>query len=246
MTDSTSVILPAADAFKSGALLMPQEFSADVAPSVLQWSDYPLNAILTALFTLLVLMTLKNFLNISHDLLAGISRWKACLNIEGSIQKMEDRNLLGYIYTIPIAMMADRYSFIPASLAGTVPAQWHCLVPLGAILAWLFVKHFNFKVLELKARRAETLRIAHKSFYNYWILAAILMVMTAGAMALLHTPEPAARGVLLYELGGMYLIGLLRESQILGSAYSPIGVFLYLCALELIPTGALVAAAILL
>lgn len=246
MIDSTKVVLPAVQAFTSGQLLMPEDFAAGYADTALTWSDYPLNAVMTALFTLLVLVTLKNFLNIAHDLFDSLSRWKASLNIEASVQKMEDRNLLGYIYIIPVAMIADRYSFIPAKLATQVPVNWHCLVPLGAIVVWLLLKHLVYRIIAIKVRRVETFRIAHKSFYNYWILAALLMIVTAGIMSLAHTPEPLGRQILMYELGGMYLLGILRESQILSSAYSPIAVFLYLCALELIPSGALVAAAILL
>ena len=246
MVDSTNVILPAAEAFTSGKLMVSEGLAAGSADAVLGWSDYPLNAALIAVFTLLVLVTLKRFVNIAHNLFDGLSRWKACLAIEASVQQMEDRNLIGYVCIIPISMIADRYGFITAGLASTVPAAWHCLVPIAAIAAWLFVKHLFYKLISLRVRHVETFRIAHKAFYNYWILASLLLVMTVGVLAFLETPAELGRKILLYELGGIYFIGIIRQSQILSSTYGAVATFLYLCALEFIPTAALIAGDILL
>ena len=51
MIDSTSVTLPAADAFLSGKLEMPQTISPGGGYSVLAWADHPVNSISVIVFT---------------------------------------------------------------------------------------------------------------------------------------------------------------------------------------------------
>ena len=171
---------------------------------------------------------------------------KACVNIDASVQLKGDRNTLARIITLPIALVADRYGFFTADILDNVPEGWSSPVTLGIILVWLLVKYLAFYLCLFQAPRPETFRTAHSSFFNYWTLAGILLVLTAGIIAFTGIQDEVGRTVLLYELAVMYLIALLRKSQILLSYCGPLTTFLYLCALEFIPTGALIAGCILL
>jgi len=246
MIDSTKVILPAAQAFKSGTLEMPESLSGDLAEQVLAWSDYPVNTALIVTATLLMFVTLRIFIGIAPLLLDSLSRWKACVNIDASVQLKSDRNTLGVIATLPIALVADRYDFFNAGILERIPDAWSSPVTLGIVILWLIFRYFCFYFCSLRAPRPETFRTAHKSFFNYWILAALLLTLTAGVISFTSIPDSAGRSILLYELIVMYLIALLRKSQILLSYCGPLTTFLYLCALEFIPTGALIAGCILL
>ena len=246
MPDSTSVILPAARAFVSGTLEMPETISAAHVDTALAWSDFPVNTILVVIATLLMFLSLRVFLNIAPLLLDSLSRWKACVNIDASVQLKGDRNSLARIVTLPIALIADRYHFLSAGILDKVPEAWSSLVTLGIILVWLLVRYFIFYFCLLRAPRPETFRTAHTSFFNYWTLAGLLLVLTAGVIAFTGIQDEVGRTILLYELAVMYLIAILRKSQILLSYCGPLTTFLYLCALEFIPTGALIAGCILL
>lgn len=246
MTDSTQVILPASKAFTSGTLEMPESIGGSIADQALQWSDFPVNTILIIIATLLTLVTLRIFLGIAPRLLDSLSRWKACVNIDASVQTKNDRNTLGIIATLPLALVADRYGFLSAGILDRIPDEWSSLVTLGIIILWLILRFICFYFCSLQTTRQETFRTAHKSFFNYWILAALLITLTAGVISFTNIPDTAGRTILLYELVVMYLIALLRKSQILLSYCGPLTTFLYLCALEFIPTGALIAGCILL
>ena len=111
MTDSTSVILPASRAFASGTLEMPDSITANYAESVQTWSSFPVNMVLVIIATLLMFLTIRIFLNIAPLLFDSLSRWKACVNIDASVQLKGDRNTLATIITLPIALVADRYGF---------------------------------------------------------------------------------------------------------------------------------------
>ena len=60
MTDSTSVILPAAQAFSSGTLEMPERLAEGYSVQALAWSDYPVNTALLVIATLLLLISLRD------------------------------------------------------------------------------------------------------------------------------------------------------------------------------------------
>ena len=246
MTDSTSVIFPAAQAFVSGTLEMPENISTAYAENALAWSDFPVNTVLIIIATLMMLISLRIFLNIAHLLLDSLTRWKACVNIDASVQLKGDRNTLAFIITLPIALVADRYGLLRAGILDRIPDAWSSPVTLGIILLWLLVKYLAFYFCLLRAPRPETFRTAHTSFFNFWILAGLLMVLTAGIIGFTGIPDEAGRRILLYELAVMYLLAILCKRQILRSYCGPLTTFLYLCALEFIPTGALIAGCILL
>lgn len=244
--DSTSVILPADQAFLSGTLQMPESAAGHYVESLPLWSDFTVNTVLLVVATLLILFSIRIILNITPLLLDSLSRWKACVNIDASVQLKGDRNSLAAVVTLPMALIADRYDFFRAGVLDLVPQGWSSLVTLGIIIIWLLIRQFAYYFCSLKALRPETFRTVHTSFFNYWILAGFLLILTAGVLSLTSVGDGIGRSILLYELAVMYLLAILRKSQILLSYCGPLTTFLYLCALEFIPTGALIAGCILL
>ena len=73
----------------------------------------------------------------------------------------------------------------------------------------------------------------------------LLMLATAGILFLFKLPDQLIRTVLYLEIAGIYLVFLIRRTQILSLSCNHFRTFLYLCALELIPTAALIASALL-
>lgn len=246
MADSTNVILPAAQAFLAGELEMPESISPGIGTVPTAWADHPFNSAAVILFTFLALFTLKSFLNILPLLFDSFTRWKGCMTIDSSVRLKSDRNLVGYISILPIALIADRFHLFSAGILDTVPEDWHLAATLGTVIAWLLLRHFFYIICSARARRPETFRTAHSSVFNFIILMAAVMVPLAGIFSFTGISEETERMVLIYAAGFFYLVAILRESQILASFCSQIQTFLYLCALEFIPTGALVAGNILL
>lgn len=246
MADSTSVILPAAQAFIAGKLEMQESIAPGALRPELAWADYPANSVTVIVFTLVVLLTLRRLLDLLPLLLDSFSRWRGCMTIDSSVRLKSDRNLLGYISILPIALVADRYGIFTAAFLGYVPAEWHIFATLGMIIVWMLLRHFFYMLCSARTRRAETFRTAHTSLLNFLILMAGTMIITAGIISFTNISDSAGRMILIYEAGFFYLVGVIRERQILGSFCSQIQTFLYLCALEILPTGALVAGNILL
>ena len=246
MIDSTKVILPASQAFSAGTMEMSRIIPYGQEGAVMGWSDYTANSVAIALSVILFLITFREFVALVPSLLDAFSRWRACLNIDSNLQTRSARNLFGFIFILPITVIADRFSFIPAGRLAAVSAEWHIVAVLGTIVAWLLLRALIYVILSFRVRKRELFQTAHKSFYNFWILAGALNIIT-GAVCLaagmdLHT----ARTVLLSELALLYFVAFIRKAQILGSFCSLLHTFLYLCALEILPTGTLIALSLLL
>lgn len=246
MVDSTKVALPAAQAFLSGRLEMAENISPGVNGAVAAWADIPANCITAMVFALLALATLKSLLNLFPLLLDSLSRWKACLTIDSSVRLKSDRNLLGIIWLMPIIIIADRYRVFSIGFLDSIPYVRHIAETSALVIAWLLLRLLSFILCSLRAKRIETFRTAHKAMFNYLILLAAVMLASAGIFSLTNVSELIVRQVIEYEMAVFYLVAVLRETQILRTYCSRFQTFLYLCALEFIPTGILIAGNILL
>lgn len=245
MIDSTRVILPAAQAFSSGTMEMSRIIPAGQDGVVMGWTDYTANSVAIALAVILFLITFREFVAVVPVLMDSLTRWRTCINIDNNLQTRSTRNLFGFIFIIPVAIVADRFSFIPAARLAAVSAGWHIVAVLGIIVAWLLLRSIIYFICSLRERKRELFQTAHKSFYNYWILAGSLNIITGGICLVARVDPALSRTILLSELALFYLIAIVRKSQILGSFCTLFHTFLYLCALEFLPIGALIALSLL-
>lgn len=241
MTDSTRVLLPAAEAFRSGVLRIQEEAGRGFTGDELSWGDYPVNAVLVTVFVILALMSQRSLMNIFPRLLNSLTRWKVCVAIDASMQTRNDRNILGVVYTLPIALLCDRYDLLHTEIINVIPESWHGLVTTGILALWFLVRKTLMVIFGSRARKPETLRTAHLSFFNYWILAGFLMVITIAVSSAAGLGDGLISKLLLWEGAVLYAVAFVRKAQILRSFCGPFATFLYLCGLEILPTGALVA-----
>ena len=78
--------------------------------------------------------------------------------------------------------------------------------------------------------------LARRSAFNFFILLVTVQLLTVGICYLAGVPENILRMVLLAEAGFIYLVLIIRRGQILSAYCNPLATFLYLCALEILPT----------
>lgn len=246
MTDSTQVTLPAAQAFLSGKLEMPVSMRPGALSEAQAWTDYPADYILVMAAAILILTSLRMLMDLYPFLLDSASRWKGCITIDSSIRLKSDRNLLGLIWLLPVVLITDRYGLLTADILGSIKPQWHVFATAGVLAAWFFLRMVGFIICSLKAKKPETLRTAHKCIFNFIILLASTLIIPVGIFSIGGVPDSIAHTVVLYVTAAFYLLALLRETQILRTFCGQFRSFLYLCALEIIPTGALIAGNILL
>ena len=149
------------------------------------------------------------------------------------------------VWALPFALLAGLANVFlnraPALQIGSV------VISAGMLsLAVLLLRTFLNWQFELGNYRNRVFTAANRSFYNYAILLFVLLVVLGALLSLGNGPERHVTLVLRLTALLFYLLIVLRRGQIFASACGPFTTFLYLCGLELIPTGVLVATAVLL
>lgn len=209
-------------------------------------SDSPVIAGLAVLSTLLFLLNMRSFLKILPALGDCLNRWKGNVELEDSLQLARSRNLVTAILFIPFCLLIHRYSLYDPRFLGQVPPLWRFPVVAAVFLAYLLLRGYLNWQLELHDHGRQVFTAANRSFFNYAILLLLLLLVVGTATDLFMEDRTLARHILLGVSGLWYLFFLYRRGQIFASVCNPFTTFLYLCGLEILPTGALAASAVML
>lgn len=198
------------------------------------------------LFTLLFIISIRSFLKILPQLGRCIGRYKANLDLEDSLQLSRSRNLVAMVLFVPFCMTVHYYGlYSPAVFEGLQPLLRFAIV-VGVMLAYMLLRTFLNWQLEMHSYGTRTFTAANRSFLNFGIIL-FLELFCCGALLLAFTHDPGlTRTVLLWIAGISYLVYIFRRGQIFSTVCNPFATFLYLCGLELLPTGGLVLSAVLL
>ena len=202
-------------------------------------------SILVLVFVVLMILLLPTFMQLVPYIADSFLRARGSSALENSVRVSRDRNMVALVMLLPALLLIFRYRlYNPDFLA------WKD----GDVRLWLIAASFQcFFILRIimylllkPRRRYEAYQTAHHASYTFFILMALLMLFTAGAMFLFKAPDQLIRTVLYVECGIIYFIFLIRRSQILAVSCNQFRTFLYLCARELFPTAALIVSAVLL
>ena len=199
-----------------------------------------------ALISLLVILTmLRTLVNVFPSLIACLIRSKESINLEASAQLSRDRNLLATAMVLPFCLIVWKEGiYMPTFMAACGINIRFCII-LGVFLTYVLTRKALEHSLQPKAMSSKTYQTACKTGRTFFALLTLILLATVGIMSFLDTPADSLRNAMLWISASIYLIYLLRKIQILISSASFFAAFLYLCALEIIPTGALIASAII-
>ena len=229
------------DAFKTGRLLLGTTPS-DAAPAVAEGIPV-VGSTLVILFVLLMMVFLRNFLTILPYLSDSVLRARGSTALENSVRVSRDRNIIALILLIPAVLLIYRYRiYDPDYLRDTGP-DTRLLVTGGAFLSFLLLRWMMYRWLRPR-RRYDAYQMAYRSGYTFFILMLLLVLPTVGVLWIFHVNDLTIKTIILLESGAVWLTYLLRKAQILSSSCNGLTLFLYLCALELLPVATLVATAV--
>lgn len=208
------------------------------------WTAQPFNRWAVIAATLFVLLALKDTLLIAPHVWRSFTRWRWALTIENSMRLVRARSVSAISLLPALALVYSRYWGVEwGRFTGAVHMpEW--LVPLAAVAAFIILRHILYLVAA-GARRPSSLRLAHRSDCNCVVMLAMVLLPTLGVLAAFRAPDDAVRTVLGVETLAVWLLFVLRKSQILGMSFRPLRIILYLCALELIPCGAFILPSVL-
>ena len=231
------------DLFREGALAMS---GTPVPPleSVFGWGDCLVNRITILAAMVILIIDLQDMIDISPDLWDCVRRSRGNVSLEHSVSKSRSRNWAAFFCLIPFCLLADRYRLYPAEWMQSLPLGWSLAAAFGLALFYILFRKVMFLAARPRRIKGETGDAAFRTLYTFFIFATAIMLLTAGILHFFKTGETAIRSVLLWESALAWAFSTLRAGQILRTQCSGLTTFLYLCALEFLPLGLLIAGAV--
>ena len=201
--------------------------------------------ILALISFFIILLLLKTLVGVLPSLLACLIRWKESVNLDASVQLGRDRDIMALTMIIPFCLTACRFNlYAPKWMEGIGEAGRLGMI-IGIFIVFILLRKFLEHIWQPKKMNPKTYRTACKSAHTFFSILALLLLITGGAMSFFDVSEEVIKTAMVWISATIYLLFILRKSQIFISSCSFFTTFLYLCALEIIPTGALVASAII-
>ena len=232
------------EVFKSGSLVMSSSPVTDLAQAV-RWGELPTNRILAVAAVLLLVLALPDLLRLAPGLLYSFDRTRGSAELEHSLGAARTRNLVALTFILPFCLMLDRYALLRPRFWSLIPPQWSAPAALGLVAAFLLVRALCYALFRPRRLGTEESATLRHLPYNYFILTAVLTLLTAGVCAVAHVPDDVVRTILYWETGLLWGFTLVRSAQFLDGKGFGFTTFLYLCGLEIVPAALLVAVVLL-
>lgn len=194
---------------------------------------------------LIVLLLLRRLVNIMPSLMACMIRGKESLNLEASVKLSLDRDALALAMIIPFCLVAFRYRLYSPGFIEEMADVSLLGIYFGVFVVYLFLRFLMTWLFRPQKLPKKTYVAADKASRSFFIVYTLLLLAMGGIFGLADVQDSVSRDAMLWVSAFMYLLFLLRKTQIFSTSCSVFAGFLYLCALEMIPTGILVVSAII-
>jgi len=215
-------------AFPGSILEMPVDADACAVAATSPWWWQAL--IIVSI--VLILLNVPNLRFIGIRLLDCSWRWRGNYILEASIPNQQARNMLTATLLLPFFLIIYRFQI--------ADPMWVGAYFLVRIL-------FQTSLLWSVGNRRSDYKLSGICIANYFILLVVLMLSTLAILKLVfNASDSAIRVIFWIETAVLYLLHFVRKTEILMSAFPSLRVFLYLCALEIVPAGLFVVASVLL
>ena len=229
--------------FTSGRLLLDHTPSDAVAGTSEGFSV--LFIVLAVAFILAAIAFLPRFQSLAPLLFDSLFRARGSVSLENSVRASNDRRLVAIVLLLPASLLTYYYKVYDAAFLYTWGEEWRLLVLIGVFAVFALLRLAMYALL--KPRRGNDFYcLSRRTAYTYFILLVVLALFTTGVLALFGCENTVIQKVLQVELLVLYFAFLVRRAQILALSCNPLRTFLYLCALEILPSSALIVSAIVL
>ena len=197
-----------------------------------------------ALISLIVILLLiRKMINIFPSLAACLIRWKENINLQLSLKMRTDRNKLTCALFIPFCLTVFQYRLYCPQFLGNMADTSRLWCTIGIVAAYAMIRVACRLAFRMKTPTTTIYTAATDSVRTYFIILTLLLVTTGGLLSFFEVPASHIRTAMFWLSGSIYALFLLRKTQIFLSSCNLFVSFLYLCALEILPTGVLIASA---
>ena len=194
---------------------------------------------------LIVLLLLRQLVNILPSLLACLIRGKENLNLEASVKLSRDRDVLALAMIVPFCLIVYRYRLYSPGFLDGFSQEAYLGLCFGIFLAYVLLRVVVTWLFRPKKIPKKIYVAADKASYSFFIIYTLILLALGEILGLMDMPDMEVRNAMLWVSVSIYALFLIRKTQIFAASCSIFAAFLYLCALEMIPTGIIVVSAII-
>lgn len=227
---------------------MPGE-AIDILVAVIPaWDSSPVFQIMVLLSCGAIILSLTSVLDTLPMCLGCLVSWKECVHFYDYASNRRKCTFAARVLSIPLIFILSRFHLHPlTSFYGTSPLIM-VLTTAGILLSYAILRYAAILLAGLVCRNGNSEQALEIAFYAsgpFLMMAVLLMFATAFVCSLTGVDVLIVQNCLYGEAAFFYLLFLLRKAEILMSYRGFFTGFLYLCTLEIAPTGLLFLSAIL-
>ena len=194
-----------------------------------------------ALISILVVMILlRTIVEILPSVLACLVRWKENINIESSVRLSRDRDFSAIAMIIPFCLTAFKFRIYDPRLISVLPDKTRLWAVIGVFVAYTLIRKAASMLIHPRRVPQKTLAASEKSANTFFIFLTLTLLLVGSLCSFWGASLNAIRLTSVWLSALIYGLYLVRKLQIFTSSCSLFAAFLYLCALEILPTGILV------
>lgn len=193
-----------------------------------------------------IMFLLRTIVEIFPSILASLFRWKENINIESSVRLSRDRDFAAIAMLVPFCLTVFSFRIYNPEFISNLPDNSRLWATIGIFTAYVLIRKGSSFLVHPRGIPQKTLAAAEKSSNTFFILLTLILLAVCSTLQFFDTPIKSIRVVSQWLSALIYGIYLIRKLQIFTSSCSLFAAFLYLCALEILPTGILVVTAIVL
>ena len=195
---------------------------------------------LALISVLVVIVMLKTIVSIIPSVMACVVWWKENINIESSVKLGRNRDISAIAMIIPFCLTIFRFRLYNPSFVANLPDNARLWSLIGIFAIYAIIRYAACRLARPQRMPAKTYTAANKAAYTFFILLTLVLLTFGGIASFAGMAPETIRGVMTWLSCFVYGLYLLRKLQIFASSCSIFVAFLYLCALEILPTGILV------
>lgn len=193
-------------------------------------------AILACLFFIVAIAGISE---ISTSLLGCLVWWKECVNIHASASLSRIRNYTAAFLIPAFITIFSRYFNYPSfpPFSNWPDSVWILMV----FSAYITVRWICGTVFRMRKTKKDNFKCGTQCTRNFFVIMVLTISLTHVISVTTGIPDSITKEILKWEIIVTYAINLLRKTQIFVYYDGYFAGFLYLCTLEILPTGLLIA-----
>ena len=201
--------------------------------------------ILALISTLVVITSLRKLIVVFPSLIGCMLRAKESINLEASVKHSIDRDICAVTMVLPFCLAAYRFGLYEITPLHGLGGNLKLAAYIGIFILYILIRIAAAKTVRPKRLNQKTAKAAGRIAFTYFIILTLAILGTGSILTFSGVSQEAVRNAIIWVSAVIYTLMLLRKCEIFCSSCSVFAGFLYLCALEILPTGILIIPALI-